>query len=87
MGQTAYLPPVPFFLGRDATGTNNTNQVALGFNAQATMDNEMVLGGSGLTHIRNTDVGSCDLGTSTHPFKNCTSQGGYRLLVTQQSVQ
>ena len=32
------------FLGRDATGTNNTNQVALGFNAQATMDNEMVLG-------------------------------------------
>jgi hypothetical protein len=64
------------FLGRDAVGSNNTNQTAIGFNARATTDNEMVLGGNAITHIRNSGVATCDLGTSTNPFKNLYITGG-----------
>jgi hypothetical protein len=63
------------FLGRDAVGSNNTNQTAIGYQAQATVDNEMVLGGNTLTHIRSSGAGTCDLGTSTYPFKDLYMTG------------
>ena len=64
------------FLGLGATGSNKTNQTAIGYNAQATTDNEKVLGGNALNHIRNSGVGTCDLGTPVHPFKNLYITGG-----------
>ena len=63
------------FLGFGATGSNNTNQTAIGYNSQATTDNEMVLGGNAITHIRNSGTGTCDLGTSTHPFRDLYMTG------------
>ena len=65
------------FLGRDAVGSNNTNQISIGYQASASADNEMVLGGNALTYIRNSGAGTCDLGAPAHPFKNLYITGVY----------
>jgi hypothetical protein len=67
------------FVGNGAVGNNSTNQTSIGYNAQATAANEMVLGGTALTHIRNSGDGKCDLGTTTKPFKNLYLKGDITL--------
>jgi hypothetical protein len=51
-----------------AAGCNNST--AIGYQATALNSDEIVLGGSTQTVIRNSGSGTCDLGSPTYPFKN-----------------
>lgn len=65
------------FIGTSSNTTVGTasNQIAIGQNAVAEKANEMVLGSSALTIIRNSVNGVCDLGEPTYKFKDAHLQG------------
>lgn len=46
------------------------NQICIGYQATSTAANECVIGGSSITHIRNSGHNTCDIGSATMRFKN-----------------
>ena len=46
------------------------NSIVIGFNATATVSNEMVFGNGAVTTLRNSGNGTCDLGSIENPFRS-----------------
>jgi len=57
-------------IGANSLSTNGSNRTALGQNAQCDADNQASIGDVNTTQIINTGNNVCDLGSSTHKFKD-----------------
>lgn len=62
-------------LGANARPNDGTNRTALGYQANCDTDNQVCIGNGSTTQIINTGNGVCDLGSTTHEFKDIHFSG------------